>query len=130
MDGLLFISIMETIQRLRRKAYQPGQQVRVWKNKQLYLGQIRSHTKTKNQTYRFKYDIEVFGIFVPKNKRLMAYCLKSKRKEIMLEAKIFKRSNGTFVAQGITTEGYRVSLMMSSALAVKYTKNGAATKMW
>lgn len=62
------------------------------------------------------------------NEKLMAYCLKTKQKEEMLNAEIVKTKKGGYMAQGATKDGHKMSLMMSEATALKAIKDGLAKK--
>lgn len=62
------------------------------------------------------------------NEKLMAYCLKTKQKEEMVNAQIVKTKKGGYMAQGVTKEGHKMSLMMSEAIALNAIKDGVATK--
>ena len=60
--------------------------------------------------------------------KLIAYCLKTKQKEEMLEAKISKTKRGGYIAKGVTSEGHKVSLIMSEVNAMKAIDEGIAKK--
>jgi hypothetical protein len=62
------------------------------------------------------------------NEKLMAYCLKTKQKEEMLNAEIVKTKKGGYMAQGATKDGHKMSLMMSETNALNAIKEGVATK--
>jgi hypothetical protein len=62
--------------------------------------------------------------------KLMAYCLKTKQKEEMLNAEIVKTKKGGYMAQGTTKDGHKMSLMMSEATALKAIKDGTAKKAY
>ena len=59
---------------------------------------------------------------------LEAYCLKTKTKEIMLEAVISQTSRGGWIAKGVTKDGHKMALMMSKANADLAIENGLAKR--
>ncbi|MFA5067521.1 MAG: hypothetical protein WC466_05720 [Candidatus Izemoplasmatales bacterium] len=59
--------------------------------------------------------------------KLIAYCLKTKTKEEMINAEIVKTSRG-YMAKGETKDGNKMSLVMNEANAVKAIENGLAKK--
>ena len=61
---------------------------------------------------------------------LIAYCMKTKKKEPMLKANITKTSRGGYLAQGVTKDGNKMSLMMSEATALAAVKAGTAKQGW
>ncbi len=63
-------------------------------------------------------------------KEIMAYCMKTKKKESMLKAMITKTSRGGYLAQGETKDGNKMALMMSEATALAAIKDGLAKKAW
>lgn len=62
--------------------------------------------------------------------KLMAYCLKTKSKEEMLNAVIKKTKNGKYQAQGTSKDGHKMSLMLSEANAQKAVADGSAKQGW
>ena len=60
--------------------------------------------------------------------KIMAYCLKTKQKEEMLNAQIVKNKKGGYMAQGETKDGHKMSLMMNEATALKNISDGNAKK--
>lgn len=60
--------------------------------------------------------------------KLIAYCLKTKTKEVMSEAKIVQTKKGGFMAKGVSPEGHKMALMMSKDNALKAIKDGVAEK--
>jgi len=60
--------------------------------------------------------------------KLIAYCLKTKQKEEMLEAKISKTKRGGYIAKGVTAKGDKVSLIMSESNAQNAINEGIAKK--
>jgi hypothetical protein len=63
-------------------------------------------------------------------KELIAYCMKTKKKEPMHNAKITKNSKGRFAAEGETKEGHKMFLFLSEANALAAVKDGVAKKAW
>ena len=63
-------------------------------------------------------------------KELIAYCLKTKKKEAMQNAVITKTSRGGYIAKGETTEGHKMSLILSEVNAIAAVNDGAAKKAW
>ncbi len=63
-------------------------------------------------------------------KELIAYCMKTKKKEAMLKANITKTARGGYVAQGVTKDGNKMALILSEANALAAIKDGLATKGW
>jgi hypothetical protein len=63
-------------------------------------------------------------------KELIAYCLKTKKKEPMLKATINKTARGGYVAQGVTKEGHKMALIMSEVNALAAVKDGLAKQGW
>jgi hypothetical protein len=61
-------------------------------------------------------------------KEIIAYCLKTKKKEAMLNATISKKANGGYVAQGVTKDGNKMALIMSEVNALAAIKDGLAKK--
>ena len=61
---------------------------------------------------------------------LIAYCLKTKKKEAMQKAVITKTARGGYIAKGETTEGHKMSLILSAVNAEAAVKDGAAAKGW
>lgn len=62
--------------------------------------------------------------------KLVAYCLKTKKKEEMQEAVVLKTAKGGYRAQGKTAEGHKISLMLSEEKANAAIAEGVATKGW
>jgi hypothetical protein len=62
------------------------------------------------------------------DKQLIAYCLKTKQKEVMLEAVITMTSRNGYIAKGVTKDGNKMSLIMSKENADAAISNGIATK--
>ena len=60
--------------------------------------------------------------------KLIAYCLLTKKKEEMNEAKISKTQKGGYIAKGVTKDGHKVSLIMSETNALKAIEEGVAKK--
>jgi hypothetical protein len=63
-------------------------------------------------------------------KELIAYCLKTKKKEPMQKGVITKTSRGGFIAKGVTKEGHKMSVLMSEATALAAVKDGLAKQGW
>ena len=63
-------------------------------------------------------------------KELIAYCMKTKKKEAMLKATITKTVRGGYVAQGVTKDGNKMALIMSEANALAAIKDGGAKQGW
>jgi molybdopterin biosynthesis enzyme len=63
-------------------------------------------------------------------KELIAYCMKTKKKESMLKAVIKKNSKGRFAAEGETKDGNKMFLFLSEANALAAVKDGVAKKGW
>jgi len=63
-------------------------------------------------------------------KELIAYCMKTKKKEAMLNPTITKNKKGGYVAQGATKDGNKMALIMSEANALAAVKDGTAKKGW
>ena len=61
---------------------------------------------------------------------LIAYCLKTKKKEAMQKAVISKTARGGYIAKGETAEGHKMSLILSEVNARAAVKDGAATQGW
>jgi hypothetical protein len=61
-------------------------------------------------------------------KKLIAYCLKTKQKEEMVEATIVKTKRGGYMAKGVSKDGHKMSLMMSEENALKAIDNQVAKK--
>ena len=59
--------------------------------------------------------------------QLIAYCLKTKSKEVMHEAVISRTSKGGYIAKGVTKEGHKMALIMSKANAELAIEKGLAT---
>lgn len=59
--------------------------------------------------------------------KLIAYCMKTKSKEEMLNATVQKKGNKYF-ALGETKDGNKMSLILSEANALKAIENGLAKK--
>lgn len=60
--------------------------------------------------------------------QLVAYCLRTKQKEVMLEAVVSLTSKGGYIAKGVTKDGNKMSLMMSKENAELAISSGAAKK--
>jgi len=60
--------------------------------------------------------------------KLIAYCLKTKLKEVMNEAKIVQTKKGGFMAKGVSPDGHKMALMMSKVNALKAIEDGVAEK--
>lgn len=58
--------------------------------------------------------------------KLMAYCLKTKSKEEMLNAVVKKTAKGGYQAQGVTKDGHKMSLMLNEEKALAAIKDGSA----
>ncbi len=63
-------------------------------------------------------------------KEIIAFCMKTKKKEAMLKANITRTSRGGYVAQGVTKDGNKMALIMSEVNALAAVKDGLATKGW
>ena len=64
-------------------------------------------------------------------KELIAYCLKTKKKEAFVNPVIIsKTKNGGYVARGATKDGNKMGLIMSEANALATIKDGVAKKGW
>ena len=59
--------------------------------------------------------------------KLLAYCLKTKKKEEMLNAEITKNGK-RYLARGMSAGGSKLSLIMSEATALKAIDDGIAKK--
>lgn len=57
-----------------------------------------------------------------------AYCLKTKKKEAMVDPVISLTSKGGFIAKAKSKDGHSMSLIMSKATAEAAVAAGAATK--
>ena len=55
---------------------------------------------------------------------LEAYCLKTKKREVMVDPIISLTSKGGFIAKGATKDGNKMSLIMSKANAEAAVKSG------
>jgi hypothetical protein len=60
--------------------------------------------------------------------KLMAYCLKTKKKEQMFEAAISLTSRGGYICKGVTADGNKMSVIMSKATAEDAIAKKLATK--
>lgn len=60
--------------------------------------------------------------------KLMAYCMKTKQKEEVVNAEITKTERGGYMAKGETKDGYKVCAVLSEANALKAIKDGVAKK--
>jgi hypothetical protein len=60
--------------------------------------------------------------------KLIAFCLKTQKKEEMINAEIIKTKKGGYMAKGETGDGNKMSLMMSEATAKSAIENGLAKK--
>ena len=58
--------------------------------------------------------------------KLMAYCVKTKTKEEMLNAEISKTSRGAYMAKGVTKDGNKVCALLSEANAKLAIEGGLA----
>ena len=63
-------------------------------------------------------------------KELIAYCMKTKKKEAMLNPVITRTSKGGYCAQGATKDGNKMALILSEANALAAIKDGSAKKGW
>ena len=60
--------------------------------------------------------------------KLVAYCLKTKKKEEMNNAVIKRTKKGGYQAQGTTVDGNKMSLMMGEEKALAAIAEGVAKK--
>lgn len=60
--------------------------------------------------------------------KLMAYCMKTKKKEEMVKAEITKTERGGYMAKGETKDGHKVCAVLSEANALQAIKDGVAKK--
>lgn len=49
--------------------------------------------------------------------QIIAYCLKTKKKETLLEGVIYRTPRGGYICKGVTEDGNKVSVIMSKETA-------------
>ena len=59
---------------------------------------------------------------------LEAYCLKTKRKEIMVEAEVVMTKKGGYMCKGTDKDGNKMCLIMGKATAEEVINKGLAKK--
>lgn len=60
--------------------------------------------------------------------KLVAYCMKTKKKEEMLKAEITRTTKGGYMAKGETIDGNKMCAILSEENALKAIKEGTAKK--
>ena len=60
--------------------------------------------------------------------KLIGYCMRSKKKEEILDAQIVKNAKGGYMAKGVTENGDKLCAMLSEANALQAIKDGVAKK--
>ncbi len=61
---------------------------------------------------------------------LEAYCLKTKKKEIMVDPIISQTSKGGYIAKGESKDGHKMSLLMSKVNAEAAVAAGIKKEGW
>lgn len=61
---------------------------------------------------------------------LEAYCLKTKKKEVMVDPIISKTSKGGYICKGSSKDGHKMSLIMSQANAEAAVVSGVKKEGW
>jgi hypothetical protein len=59
---------------------------------------------------------------------LMAYCLKTKKKEELLEGVVTLTSKGGYICKGVTADGHKLCAIMSKVKAEEVISLGLAKK--